>query len=125
MIRPTTSLTVAIWSAVLGCCVCGVNVSQAAAAVSEAQQCINAEESRDNNRQTEFNRAMASLAYWSDLLQTQTSELGKLSLHPATDTLVWNEELRCTGSRSIWLVSVADTQTTFAATRTRWSLGFH
>jgi len=101
MSRPTTSLTLAIWSAVLGCCVWGVNVSQAAVVLGN-QECINARESRDTSRHSDFNRAIASLVYWSDLLQAQTSDWGKLPVHPATDTLVWDDELRHTGCRSVY-----------------------
>ncbi|MEM6884643.1 MAG: hypothetical protein AAF571_06375 [Verrucomicrobiota bacterium] len=125
MSRSTTPLTVALWSAVLGCCVWGVNVSQGAAHIVGAQEVIGAQESRETGRQQDVARALASLAYWSDLLQTRSTELVKLPLYSTVDTLISQASASDSEVSIEWISSSAESHHTFAAMRNRWSLGFH
>lgn len=125
MSRPSTSLTVALWGAVLGCCVWGVSVSQSATHIAGAEHIVGAQEARETGRQQDLAHPLASLAFWSDLLQTRTAEFGKLSLYPTADIYASGQGAINPGVSVKWISTSAEPHQDFAETRNRWSHGFH
>lgn len=101
-------------------------MSQGAVQLASAPELIGAQEARENGRQQELCCSLVSLAYWSDLLQTGTAELGKLPFYPVTDT--WVSDLNVSSSEVCveWPANAASKPLhPFISTCNRWSHGFH
>lgn len=123
--RSTTSLTLALWGAVLGCCVPGAQVTQAAAGLATKHTFSDAQQIRDTSRIAERDRSLVALAYWSRILHPSARSADSwqvplstihcdyhVILHPATRFTRPDEH-------------VLDPAERFTMTKNRWSLGFH
>ena len=125
MSRSTKSLAVALWGTVLSCCVWSVHASQAVVHATVPHNVVGAEQSQETRWQQELTRSLTSLVYWSDLLQTRTTDLGKLSIFPAEESRVFTQNNYRLQSCLAALSGLEDLPHTFVLIRNRWSYGFH
>ncbi len=123
----STSVAVALWGALLGCCVWGLNATQAAAgvSVSNTKEFIGAEDSREALRLQENARTFATLGYLSEILLNQTEPLRHYQYHYAQAVFASDQELSQPAFVSSGWGETPAALVPFTSVRNRWSYGFH
>jgi len=122
MNRSTTSLAVALWGTVMGCCLWGIQASQTAAFVTVPQKITGAEQPQQKTWQQELTRSLTLLLNWSDLSRTPNPDSGELRLYVRDEGCLLTQYSR---DANLYSYSSTEQCNAFPAIRNRWSHGFH
>jgi hypothetical protein len=125
-----STVTVALWSAVLGCCVWGLNVTQVATGLAAAstKEFVGAEDHREALKLQEKAQPLVSLQFLSEIRLIQPESFDNHQYNYTYTHLVYSSDqdlLQADAADYIRCHAAPLATAPFITVKNRWSHGFH